>query len=1342
MAASLISLVVVGLQSGFSSTAFALAAFSSFASGVVNASLSKRGRDVKPVVPVSVRQPTAPHQIIYGTKRVGGTVVFLGTSDRTENVSGDIRILEDHHLHLVIAIAGHEINAVKKVYFGDELIYDNGTYQTWRGSRTWDEFATLYIYDGTQTTADTTLINGDSYVLEGRTFTQVPVGTVVDAGDFVVGETYEIKTVGTTDFTAIGAASNTVGVEFTATGAGSGTGTAYESKTRWTSDHKLQGIAYVHIRLRNSTKVFPAGAPQVSFVVEGKKVYDPDTATTAFSNNPALCIRDYLTDTRHGLGEASANIDDTSFINIKDICDEDVTLDAGGTQKRYTLDGVLDSSVSIKENLAKMLTSFNGELSYSGGKFFLTGGEYVTPTVTITEDEIVGPLQIATKSSRRDTYNGVKGVFSSEENNYIETDYPTATSSIYEAKDGEQILLDVSLPFTTNNIRAQRIAKQIMLQSRQQVVVTIPMNLVGMKFKAGDTFYLTNTRLGYTNKPFKVQGWELAFGGTDGNIVVNVTAREAGAVLHPETADTYLTDVYQWQTSDEQEFVVTGKVPVPDASTVSAPTDLTATQVTVIASDGSVTSDLDITWTESENSFVDRYELQYRRTNSVTASDGTTVAAEDDPTSVFVFGTRYVLSGINEGEQYEIKLRALTPLGVQSDFDTTTITASGDVTAPTAPTVVTPSPDHERVRLEVTAPSERDVMGIEVFNTTSSGATPTTPSFFIPASPGETVFYNHEKLTNGTAQYYFFRSIDYSDNASAWSIQYSATPSERYAEGATVGAQVGVDLNDYSGALIGNDDEIKNNQVINVPSAGGDGKVKSNAVVTDSITDNAVSETITQTFLTSNDIFIFGHPAGEDMESPNGRGYSIRTKGQTPAAYSRDQIVSQVYLGSVPLGETLAADTDYQLTATLSFKLLVNPTMVINEVEKPYLSCVETAAEAVFRFVNNSQVDQSPATSTTEVSDDLYWDWVDDYSNKYQLSNTGYSLTGHYTEARVALNMSPVEMESMQSSIIKTKVATRTAVSYSVSGSGLTHTQTYSVDNTSFPASQKSSYSTTAIDLEPTRGINVDLSSKINPLTLSMIPDEGFCVIKLNRDFSFSVTGSTSGLLDGTHTLNNPYWVCSFTKVASEDNTIEIIPLHAKNFKSSSFYPPIIFRNLPVLMNGNPKKALNTIIAEFVLRGVSTSSLPSGLLEIHEDDDFYIIRKDLKVNAPEVPEYYAFDEVSGMQSYGYDDQGPLVIQDTVTVKAGESAIGVVVDLASRGGLLTDWSSTSSNNWWYYGTHLNSAGSYDNHKHFDTTAANADTEVAKLPEWNFGGVQHGPHGLIVREVKVELLRLKK
>lgn len=56
-------------------------------------------------------------------------------------------------------------------------------------------------------------------------------GYTVAAGNFVVGNTYRIVSVGSTDFTLIGAPLNAAGVHFIATGVGAGTGTAELSHT-------------------------------------------------------------------------------------------------------------------------------------------------------------------------------------------------------------------------------------------------------------------------------------------------------------------------------------------------------------------------------------------------------------------------------------------------------------------------------------------------------------------------------------------------------------------------------------------------------------------------------------------------------------------------------------------------------------------------------------------------------------------------------------------------------------------------------------------------------------------------------------------------------------------------------------------------------------------------------------------------------------------------------------------------------------------------------------------------------------------------------------------------------
>ena len=66
----------------------------------------------------------------------------------------------------------------------------------------------------------------------GITYPILSSSNTFNADEIISGRNYTILTVGDTDFTAIGAASNTVGVQFTATGAGTGTGTATDN-TGW-----------------------------------------------------------------------------------------------------------------------------------------------------------------------------------------------------------------------------------------------------------------------------------------------------------------------------------------------------------------------------------------------------------------------------------------------------------------------------------------------------------------------------------------------------------------------------------------------------------------------------------------------------------------------------------------------------------------------------------------------------------------------------------------------------------------------------------------------------------------------------------------------------------------------------------------------------------------------------------------------------------------------------------------------------------------------------------------------------------------------------------------------------
>ena len=51
------------------------------------------------------------------------------------------------------------------------------------------------------------------------------------------------------------------------------------------------------------------------------------TAITRYSNNPALAVRDYLTNTVYGRGISESLMDDTSFEAAANYCDTEVTFE-------------------------------------------------------------------------------------------------------------------------------------------------------------------------------------------------------------------------------------------------------------------------------------------------------------------------------------------------------------------------------------------------------------------------------------------------------------------------------------------------------------------------------------------------------------------------------------------------------------------------------------------------------------------------------------------------------------------------------------------------------------------------------------------------------------------------------------------------------------------------------------------------------------------------------------------------------------------------------------------------------------------------------------------------------
>ena len=96
--------------------------------------------------------------------------------------------------------------------------------------------------------------------------------------------------------------------------------------TKWTANHKQLNRAKIYTKFIFDSDVYIGALPNLSALVKGKLLYDTRDAGTRYSNNPALCIYDYLTDVEVGVGKLAGRINTASFTTSANDCDEDVSV--------------------------------------------------------------------------------------------------------------------------------------------------------------------------------------------------------------------------------------------------------------------------------------------------------------------------------------------------------------------------------------------------------------------------------------------------------------------------------------------------------------------------------------------------------------------------------------------------------------------------------------------------------------------------------------------------------------------------------------------------------------------------------------------------------------------------------------------------------------------------------------------------------------------------------------------------------------------------------------------------------------------------------------------------------
>ncbi|WP_420141772.1 phage tail protein [Sphingomonas sp.] len=349
------------------------------------------------------------------------------------------KIGNDHYRYFVVSVAGHRVKGVLRWFLGDEEVTVNPT----TGAVTSGQYA------------------GAAWLWFDR-----------GADDAVANSTFVTECVG-----------------------------------KWTSNHRGRGIAKFYAKFKMTDAAVQAGMPNMTCEIEGKDdILDPRTGVRGYTNNAALVFYDWMALPREegGFGAYPDEIPDGSWIAAQaNICDEQVPLIQGGTEARYTLNGVIVTGANPASVRDTLIVNCAGTFATIGGQFMMRPGYWVPPSATLVEDDLVGPIRVSAFTAGNEIATEIVGTYIEPTALYQSADFKSQAQPSADIRQ-----MDLDLAFVTSRSRATRIGRIMLRRALAEKTVAWPMNVVGLKVQAMDTVQLATARYGLSNYTFTVTSWK------------------------------------------------------------------------------------------------------------------------------------------------------------------------------------------------------------------------------------------------------------------------------------------------------------------------------------------------------------------------------------------------------------------------------------------------------------------------------------------------------------------------------------------------------------------------------------------------------------------------------------------------------------------------------------------------------------------------------------------------------------------------------------------------------------------------------------------------------------------
>lgn len=509
---------------------------------------------------------------------------------------------------------------------------------------------------------------------------------------------------------------------------------------------------------------WPSTPPLVEVEGRWSLVEDPRTGITAWSDNHALCVRDALMNNPIR-GYRAEQLHSSFDADGPNACDQVVTLNSGGSEKRYICGGTLVfNEGEIEDQLNPMMISGAADFIRVGGKLGYAAGVYRAPTETLTY--LLGEgFEFPDMLPGAELVNQLRVSYLSAARGYETADLtPWDIPSALAADGGVPAVKTVDLPFCPSPTQAMRVRKITGLRQRRQERIqggTLPPEAFNLVGGATVTIALPSP-YDALDGVYEIEGIHPGLDpiGESGEVAMRLPA---SLVKHDAA-------IYAWVPADDEEEVFDEEYDDERTGTADpGALSVTTGDAVNLNTGGTIIPRIRFAFPPSTSS-VTGYEWEFRNAGGDYQSGGV-IGKDVSDGSGQVFG---YLSG-TPGQLYDIRVRAIGVNGTSDWVDITGVTPVVDIVID-IPIEGAAVGGAGEITVSFRTPNDPDFRAIEIYgsDTDDSGAASLIGTA-IYTSQNTIVSINEGSLGTSVTRYYFARSRGEYASASAFTASVSAT---------------------------------------------------------------------------------------------------------------------------------------------------------------------------------------------------------------------------------------------------------------------------------------------------------------------------------------------------------------------------------------------------------------------------------------------------------------------------------------------------------------------------------------------------------------------------------------